>query len=83
MSLSDACEQYVSCMFMDLSAWHLLSCWSRDLSLQLHENGDDDVLLVTIAKELEDGSAQEAAQTLLQDKYEVIPHYIYNQKRAK
>ena len=77
MSLADACEEYVSwnlCyMLKVLRSSHLLIYWSRDLPTpQLRgEDGDNDVLLVAIAKELEDGSAQEAAQTLLQDRYEV------------
>ena len=33
--------------------------------------GDDDVLLVAVTKELEAGAVQEAAQTLMLDKYEV------------
>ena len=41
-------------------------------SLQLSHGGDGDVLLVAIAKELENGAVREAAQTLMQDKYKVV-----------
>ena len=46
-------------------------------SLQLShgDGGDGDVLLVAIAKELENGAVREAAQTLMQDKYKVMSAY--------
>ena len=40
---------------------------------QLHCGEECDILLVAISKEIENGSVQEAAQILLQDKFKVNP----------
>lgn len=50
------------------------------LTVQLHSGteGDGDVLLVAVSKELERGAAEEAAETLMQDKITVRFPVLFN-----
>ena len=56
---------------MTSDAFKIMEPVDHEIIPQLHHGSDGDVLLVAIAKELESGSVQEAAQTLLQDKFKV------------